>query len=851
MSAAKAAAKAGPAVAAAVPTYTLTFNGNAIVIEGVPAPESERVLAAIPGFSVNPYNNVDQLSSDQKTWNYLDALKDGTNKVQLDDLKIYDPIVLPFSILHQRENELLTRMRGSILRTTWLKTKKNSKMNIIDAENVFWEAGLGYEPFIQIPSGKPATEIVTFGSYIDPLSKPGVIWPLPNHKIQITPAFMNAFGFGMSSLEATTLLPTLITKESGGAFDYKITINCGKGCADNKNTCTFKHTPVNKNSIDVNSVYFKGNGAKNALVNDKKKPVATADKTKLIVAKGWGDKVQVMLYYMYYYIESKKTIMITCDLVVFCFCMILGIPCVYTGVYDRDVVVPHNERNVLLPGKSFFSILHFKPGTPLQNALANYDNTIDKIKSENTEFITNIQMLVDNFNTGIEVGGSYPMAFQQVFYQQLHEDMLKINGKLEGERNSMNGIVDIPRIVRETHDLKRKYLIVPMFKYTGKDKIRFLQTKLYTSDKGVTLDTILGPLKDNRSFCEYAKTIHNSNYGKNPNPVPPPPPLVGGETKEELRMYKETKQAEERKRWEGNLSRAQRVIARQAQKDDMKEVDKEYASYESNDRVKLDDDLKQLFPQRDTDPKLFRSCPGDMNEIEREYKDGEHEADLFFFDDLDDDLQDQDQDPKNRGVDFQYVFDMEIVSAIDEVVNGKLRNGASNAAANVNVNAANAENRAEYVASHENVNQQGGRNRTRRRQKGGAEIDETLFETLYTLYVYRAQYDINLDTHDRSINMKVLRELYNDYPKSEVKPNRNNTRRRVSVTGAPTLTYYVPGSQVTGMTSANRRKQAIARYAQTHKRVNTPIHINNSRSMMRTIGGRITRRKKRHYRTRK
>jgi len=836
---------------AATQTYTLDYNaGNEVVINGVAGIDalSKRPLGALYDLSGNPYNNVLNLIEDQKTWNYLDALKDGTNKHQLDALNIYEGINLSFSALHPHENRQLNRNKSRIFRTTWLKTKKNSKMNLINVEDVFWEAGLGYESFIQAPGGK-AKEVVTFGSYIDPLTKPGKIWPPPNYKIYITPSFMNAFGFGPSSLWAISRREDLVTKSSGNAFHYEININCGMGCGENPNTCKLEHDPATAsrdpkgNIIDKNNVYFKGNESKNTLVNTKvgNGSITSADKTKLIVAKGWGDKVQVMLYYMYYYIKNKNSIMITCDLVVFCFCMTLDIPCVYTGVYDRDVGIHYNERNDLSLGGSFFSILHFKPGTPMDNAVMNYRNTIDIIMAENEEFIINISTLIKNYNTGIEVGGSNPMTFQEVFYRGLYEDMTKINRLLNDEKGLMPGNID--DIINKTQELKKIYLIVPMFKYTGRDKIRFLQTKWYTSDKNITLNnTTIGSVKKNNTFLQFAKTNHNSKYGTNPNPVP----VRGGGNKEDMIKYRIQQEQDKHLKWVHDIARAKRVVARAVERDKGLVENAAYKRYNSNNSLKLDEDGKKQFPRRDDEPKFFRSCPGDMNDISAEYTD-EH-GHLFLFDDQDDSVDDHNR-LINKGIDFQYIFDVRMLAAIDEINDIH-------------------DYKAEYAASHENVNQKrnlnikGGRRRnaTRRQQKGGG-VDETLFETLYTLYVYRAQYDIELDTPDHSINMKVLTELYEDYPKSEIQPNRNNTRSRVKgapVTGPRTLTYTIPVSQVTGgpvkggpttgslatgMSLSNRRKQAI--YEQTRTR-------NNSPNITSLYGGRITRRKKRfNRRTRK
>ena len=156
-------------------------------------------------------------------------------------------------------------------------------------------------------------------------------------------------------------------------------------------------------------------------------------------------------------------------------------------------------------------------------------------------------------------------------------------------------------------------------------------------------------------------------------------------------------------------------------------------------------------------------------------------------------------------------------------------------------------------------NQRGGkRNRTRRRQKGGGGVDETLFETLYTLYVYRAQWDIELNTHDQSINMSVLEELYKDYPISTSPSNRrvtlknitgNQVNMRSRVTGVPKLSYYVTGNQVTGSPSVNMRKLVPSKLV-TGKLVTGKPFMTHKQPRM-VYGGRITRRKKRNHRIRK
>jgi hypothetical protein len=260
----------------------------------------------------------------------------------------------------------------------------------------------------------------------------------------------------------------------------------------------------------------------------------------------------------------------------------------------------------------------------------------------------------------------------------------------------------------------------------------------------------------------------------------------------------------------------------------------------------------QKFPSIDMSDKPFDFFKGDREGDMKDAYNNEPDAQLFRFD-----------DDQGTRINFQPLFLENMSRAIERLVVQKRAKQIEEAeqeymAAHRDFNDEN-ENEDEDEDEDDSKESEGGRRRnaTRRRQKGGG-VDEILFETLYTLYVYRAQYDIELDTHDRSINLDVLCELYEDYPKSEIQPNRNNTLRRVKggpVTEAPMHTYTIPVSQVTGgpvtrrlatgMSSANMRKQAIARYAQTHKRVRNNYNPIYGEPIS---GGRITRRKKKHHR---
>jgi hypothetical protein len=759
--------------AAPAPTYTLDVNDDGdIIIKYKGTLVHTTPLGDLLSPKNGPYTDVAILINDQKEVNYLDAIKDGTEVFQLKGLEIYNtgrPYPTFPTDLHTYEGGLLTQKIGNLSRTTWLKTKVNSQLNLIQSAHVFWESGLGYDSFIELLQDKNLAEIVTFGSYIDPLSKPGKTWPSPGENIMIEPTFMNQFGFDRSSIQATTRVPEITPATKGAAFQYEMNIACGKGCP-----CTIEH---GGNVSDTNDMYFKGNEVKNKAVKELQKSQKDDKglKTKLIVAKGWGDKVQVMAYYMFYHLHEKNAIMITCDFVVFCFCITLNIPCVYTGVYNRDILIPHQE--VAMAGekkekKSYYSILQFLPGSPVQNAVQTYRNSIIRIMNENQEFIDNVSELSLNPNTPINVQGT-PMKFNKVFYDILVTDMKAINALLEARTEAMKDEKNIDTIVKETDDLKKNFLIIPMFKFINSGaKITFLQTKLYTSDKTLELSINKPPhdKKNTKTFFEIALKFKTG----------------------------------------GAITRAQARAAIRRQNGIMI------------------DPQKVLFPRRDYTQKIATFLPEDIHENKYE-KQG---ADTLFY---------EDGFGMEQRINLQGKFDINMYRAIESL-------SEEQEVSDEHVEY-NRENRAHEL-------NKGGRRRkaTRRRQKGGGGVDETLFETLYTLYVYRAQYDIELDTPDQSINMKVLRELYKDYPKSTLNLDRRMTLKNVTgenmvtytITGGPVNTRKQPanmrspstGNRVTGMTSANRPI-----YRNTYMR--------NTARPIRSHGGRITRRKKRNHRTRK
>ena len=413
----------------------------------------------------------------QKELNYLDSRKDFTGASILYSLNIY-PLLNERTPTYPEdldtiEKIILNSVSGYLHHTTWIKVKKHSPLTEQKTFNkVLWESGLGPSCFIE----QGYSTVKTFGSYIDPLEKQTAqeVWPPNGDKIVITPNFMELMGFGKSSLEATTI--------GTSNFNYKMVIKCGTDCSNN-NGCTVEHT-VRRDNTDPNSKYFKGNRTKKDFLSTSGSGMGH-EKIKYIVLKEWGDKMQVLIYLiLLQYLGSQSAIMTTCDKVVLVFCIILGIPCIYTGAYTPP------GRRMLNDGKKYYSVLEYQPSlTPYADAAKRFNEQRAKIIHENDGYITLIGSLVTNPDTPIFIGGDSPTTFPPKFYEAIEADMIAINANLVRDMieitDMREGSGTIAQVETDIRTIEQKYTIVPMIKIKKgtTNQLIMLMTKSYTLEK--------------------------------------------------------------------------------------------------------------------------------------------------------------------------------------------------------------------------------------------------------------------------------------------------------------------------------------------------------------------------------
>jgi hypothetical protein len=415
-------------------------------------------------------SNTDDYMVAQQKLNYMDTIKDGANVPLVQMLNVYpraaEGIGYPTpweDELHAFESKVLDKNAAYLTRTTWTKVARGTELDEPkEYSEVFWESGLGYKTFVADPD-KNVKTIKTFGSYIDPLDKQNAdrVWPNTNESINITPAFMNLMGFGDSEVNAKTLSLT--------EFEYEMRVGCGDVCQSRPSKCEISRQRGQK---DTNiEKYYAGNTAKGKTIQS----APTEDKVRLLVAKEWGDKLQAVIYFMYQNVGKSKgatPVMITCDMVVMIFCIMLKVPCVYTSKVSHYFPKPQG-----IEGK-FYSIVEYKPtDKPIGDAKKRCAYVKKAVLEENTRYIGGLRLLARNTNTPVRLGGQ-DVIYPAEFWNAVADDAQSYQNKLSQlELPNYKDKANNPAVAGEISEyntiiqnIKSNYLLVQMVRSSAKPK---------------------------------------------------------------------------------------------------------------------------------------------------------------------------------------------------------------------------------------------------------------------------------------------------------------------------------------------------------------------------------------------
>ena len=443
----------------------VSVGANGVIYADIQVSDSA-VNRKVPLTAVGNGKTKEEYEKEQQTINYLDTLKDGGNIQIVQGVSLYPKSMndgeypTPWKkVLHGLETEILNSQKQFLNRTTWTKVARGTPLDQPKEYNqIFWESGLGYTVFVANPGG--VTTIKTFGSYIDPLEKQNAVvtWPPNGGRIELTQDFMELMGFGPSKVVATTL--------PGGKFEYQLTVACGNKCRQAP-YCVFGHNGVGS---DPNINLFKGNASKAQALASKNN--GQDEKIKLLVVKEWGDKLQAIIYFLYTHIGKNATdtpTIITCDMVVMMFCVMLQVPCIYTGKESHYFPKPDDQD-----GK-YYSIVEYKPSkTPEKDARRRYIYTRNQIIKENKRYIDGLQMLANNPETEVYLGGDME-TFSGAFWKAMADDAQAIQTTLESEMPLLTALGSVANETVTQYNqwidkMKMNYLLVPAVRSSATNK---------------------------------------------------------------------------------------------------------------------------------------------------------------------------------------------------------------------------------------------------------------------------------------------------------------------------------------------------------------------------------------------
>jgi hypothetical protein len=343
--------------------FTFGFNANSITINGN---------------GNNIESNILQLGVDQyKIRFFADIIKDAKVPQQAKPYKpsailhsiipylkscypADEPILNLFNTMAANDNQLEelkthvdTILAGNIEKQLNLvknSTSGQDARKITDATNIFWESGDN----LKLVCRAPLNTIIKYGtpgSILDPLSK-----GYPN---QWFPAKASAAGALLTITFDNTFTTRLgfpdnlewncTNNAAAGLFNVNINFRNNGGdveIEDDISSIQNRRPPTERGDF---SEYTKGNKDKNLDISQLDIPTDCVEFKKLVVSKELGDIAQVWMYFAFIIITAinqggdinanitrikSQSSMITTDSVVYLFCQLLGIACVYTGARE-------------------------------------------------------------------------------------------------------------------------------------------------------------------------------------------------------------------------------------------------------------------------------------------------------------------------------------------------------------------------------------------------------------------------------------------------------------------------------------------------------------------------------------
>jgi hypothetical protein len=403
-------------------SFSISANGTQLIVNGKTKADFKILFDTFKATFVNPgLLNDDNNKTLQTALNCGDTIKDGTNQAIISQLGLFGTSETGIRFTLDQLKSFVKNVEDNGIQKGICKYKKfvrnkasvNSKItkeHIETPYEIAFDAATGIQQFFV-----PGVQIRVFesiGKYLDPSSTrdSDFIFPAAGNKIEISADVFRRLGY-----DGDCKLSAIANSKDNYKYDLKI---YGQDFKKDNNKA--------RNADSIRLEICGGNAQKKQKLTQG---ITTAMKIAIIIAKGWGDKLQVFLAFIYKLTDEAPpgvTVAVaTCDEIVYNLCCYFGVTCILTST---GIGTLEGETKIQKINK----ILHYEPegSDPvefLKNLTTNFDKTKVEILKGYNDFIELITHLNQNPSKQLSVNGTTTTYnFTAEYYQCILDDLQQI-----------------------------------------------------------------------------------------------------------------------------------------------------------------------------------------------------------------------------------------------------------------------------------------------------------------------------------------------------------------------------------------------------------------------------------------
>lgn len=404
-------------------SFSIDTSGTQLMVNGKTKADFNILFDTYKATFVNPglLNDDDNNKTLQTALNCGDTIKDGTNQAIISQLGLFGTNENGIRFSHHQLTAFVKNVKDNGIQKGLCKYKKfvRNKASVISKitkehietpYEIAFDQATGIQQFFV-----PGVQIRVFesiGKYLDPSPTrySDFIFPAVGNKIEISADVFRRLGY-----DGDCKLSAIANGKDNYKYDLKI---YGQDFKKDNNKA--------RKEDSIRLEICSGNAQKKLKL---KQGLPTAIKIAIIIAKGWGDKLQVFLAFIYKLTGKAApgvTVAVaTGDDIVYNLCCYFGVTCICTSTSDGTI---EGETKIQKINK----ILHYEPegSDPvefLKNLTTNFDKTKVEILKGYNDFIELITHLNQNPSKQLSVNGTTTTySFTTEYYQCILDDLQQI-----------------------------------------------------------------------------------------------------------------------------------------------------------------------------------------------------------------------------------------------------------------------------------------------------------------------------------------------------------------------------------------------------------------------------------------